>query len=251
MKVAVCDDESRLREQISEWIERYQPGCHIVMFATGSELLDTKEQFDIVFLDIQMEGINGIETARKLRDCQYFLREPVLVFVTGAREYVFEAFDVAAFHYLLKPLEETKFAEILNRAAREAERGMQRSPLLVKAGDRRITVDKSHILYIESMKRKAAIHTMKKTLEVYADMGELEEQLGEDFYRCHRGYLVNLAYIEEYGNDNIILTGGERIYLSRRKYGEFVKAYMHFLRRAGADPLYNRQGGGNICIPKQ
>lgn len=236
MKIAVCDDERLLREQIREWIRRYRPDCRIEMFATGQELLDRKEQFDIIFLDIQMDGINGIETARKLRESARFSQETVLIFVTGAKEYVFEAFDVSAFHYLLKPIEETKFAEILERALREAERGRQKSPLLVKAGDRKIAVDKSQILYVESIRRKAAIHTVKKTLEVYADMGELEEQLGEDFYRCHRGYLVNLAYIEEYGSDSITLTNGECIYLSRRKYGEFVKTYMHFLRRAAGRP---------------
>lgn len=231
MKIAVCDDERPLREQIRELIKQYRPECQIALFETGQKLLDAQEQFDVIFLDIQMEGINGIETARKLRENARIPQEAALIFVTGAKEYVFEAFDVSAFHYLLKPIEEAKFAQILERALREAERSRQKTPLLVKVGDRGIAVDRSHILYVESIRRKAAIHTAKKTLEVYANMGELEERLGEDFYRCHRGYLVNLACIEEYGSDSITLANGEQIYLSRRKYNEFVKAYMHFLRR--------------------
>lgn len=74
---------------------------------------------------------------------------------------------------------------------------------------------------------------MDETIEIYAAMIELEKQLGGEFYRCHRGYLVNMAYITEYSNDSIRLSDGESIYLAKEKYNEFVKEYMRYLRNGG------------------
>ena len=89
------------------------------MFSSGEDLLNTTYHFDIIFLDIQMEGINGMETARRLRNQK---EEVILIFISGFKEYVFEAFDVSAFHYLLKPIEEIKFMEIFAKAVAELEK---------------------------------------------------------------------------------------------------------------------------------
>ena len=79
------------------------------------------------------------------------------------------------------------------------------------------------------------IHTagLKDIIEIYATMEELEGQLGEDFYRCHRAYIVNMAHIMEYDNDSITITNGDRVYLTKKKYGDFVKAYMWYLQNGG------------------
>ena len=80
------------------------------------------------------------------------------------------------------------------------------------------------------------IHTTRETIEAYASMNELERQLGGSFFRCHRGYLVNLAYVAEYNGQSIILNNGECVYLAKERYGEFVKIYMRYLRNeVGAD----------------
>ena len=78
------------------------------------------------------------------------------------------------------------------------------------------------------------IHTMQEIVEAYAALGELERQLGGSFYRCHRGYLVNMAHIREYKSDCITLTGGDTVYLTKKKYGEFVNTYMWYLQNGGA-----------------
>lgn len=122
LKIAICDDEPAFAIQLGDKIREAIPDCEIQTFFSGGELL-RGGRFDICFLDIQMEGINGIETARKLREKD---EESIIVFITGAREYVFEAFDVAAFHYLVKPLEDGKLQEVLRRAEREAGRRRNR-----------------------------------------------------------------------------------------------------------------------------
>lgn len=233
MNIAVVDDEKEIRIYLKKQIMAQDRGHSIYLYATGEELLSAEENFDIVFLDIQMEGINGIETAKALRRQK---KDAVLLFVTGRKEYVFEAFDVMAFHYLVKPIEEKKFTEVFQRAVKEAVRRGKREgkQILVKTKSKSFTIDEDRILYIESMLKKVGIHTTEGVIEAYGSVKELERQLGPEFYRCHRAYLVNLAYITEYHFDAITLTGGQSVYLSKQKHNEFVKVYMQFLRSGGA-----------------
>ncbi len=180
-----------------------------------------------------MDGINGIEAAKEVREKS---ADTVFIFITGIKEYVFEALDIYAFHYLLKPVTKQKFTEVFEQALREAGmRQMRRkTQLFINTRSRGITIDADNILYIESVSRKVKIHTMQEVVEAYAALGELETQLGELFYRCHRGYLVNMAHIKEYKRDCITLAGGDTVYLTKKKYGEFVNAYMWYLQNGGA-----------------
>lgn len=232
MHIAICDDERQIREELQAMIKRRQPDCETAVFASGDELLESGFSCDILFLDIQMEGLDGIRTAREIRKRQ---EDVILIFITAVREYVFDAFDVSAFHYLLKPLSAGKLAEVLERAVREVKKKEKdcAKKLLIHTRTRNLMIPVKDIYYIESLRRKAGIHTMKEIIEIYATMSELEEQLGKSFYRCHRGYLVNMAYITEYQSDQIRLCTGESIYMSKDKYQDFVKAYMHYLREGG------------------
>lgn len=234
MYIAVVDDEKVIREDICELIEKHRPESRVEAFSTGEELLASEGQFDIVFLDIQMDGMNGIEAARSLRERQ---EEIVLIFITGIKEYVFDALDLYAFQYLLKPLDEKKFAEVLDRVVKEAGRKKEKRGLFIKS--RNLTLDQADILYIESRGKKVEIHTArdKESIEIYATMDELEGQLGEGFYRCHRAYIVNMDHITEYGSDSIRLMNGDKVYLAKKKYGEFVKAYMWHLQNGGVSSV--------------
>lgn len=230
MNIAVVDDEELILKQIGGLIEKQMPNCCLDTYVTGDELLGAGKRFDIVFLDIQMDGMDGIETAKRLRKRQ---DDIVLIFVTGNREYVFDALDLYAFHYLLKPVDEDKFREVLERAAGEVAKKKEKRGLFIKR--RNLTLDQADILYIESRAKKVEIHTAgsKDIIEIYATMEELEGQLGEDFYRCHRAYIVNMTHITEYDNDSITITNGDKIYLTKKKYGDFVKAYMWYLQNGG------------------
>ena len=237
MDIAVVDDEKAIREHICGLVEERQPESRIEAYATGEELLASGKRFDIVFLDIQMEGMNGIEAARNLREknANLGVEDTVLVFITGIKDYVFDAFDLYAFQYLLKPIDERKFAEVLEKAVREAAKKKERRVLFIKS--RNFTLDQSEILYIESRAKKVEIHTVRQTIEIYAAMDELEGQLGDEFYRCHRAYIVNMDCITEYDSESITLTNGDRVYLTKKKYGEFVKAYMWHLQNGGVSSV--------------
>ena len=232
IRIAIVDDEKVIKEQIKKLIEKKHTDCEIDTYGTGEDLLKADSVYDIIFLDIQMDGMNGIDTARALRQKA---DNTVLIFITGVKEYVFDAFDVAAFHYLIKPIEEYKFSEVYACAVLEVGKRKQQTngQLFVKTRNRNATFNQSDILYIESRAKKVEIHTKTDTVEAYAAIGELEKQLVGSFYRCHRGYLVNMAFIIEYGNDSITLHNGETIILSKDKYSEFVKVYMRYLKNGG------------------
>ena len=104
---------------------------------------------------------------------------------------------------------------------------------------KKLMLDQADILYIESRAKKVEIHTIgaQQNIEIYATMEELMEQLGEDFYRCHRAYIVNMAYIAEYGEGSTILTNGDKVYVAKKKFGEFVKAYKRYLENGGVSSV--------------
>ena len=236
-KIKHTQNEEQNKELNTTNLKTEGLNANLSTFCTGEALLSaikgTKyipaRQFDIIFLDIQMAGINGIEAAKAIRAVD---DKAVLIFITAVKEYVFEAFDVAAFHDLVKPYEEQKFSEVFVRAVKEVQKHQKAAEemLVVKSGKNSVTIQKNHIYYIENKAKKLVFHTDKKVLEIYAAMLPIEQELGAAFYRCHRGYLVNMAYIEAYSRDSITLANGETIYLAKEKYAAFVKTYMRYLR---------------------
>ncbi|MFG6337024.1 MAG: LytTR family DNA-binding domain-containing protein [Lachnospiraceae bacterium] len=174
MNIAVVDDEEVIREQINGFIKKRNPDFNTSDFATGEELLAAGTEFDIIFLDIQMEDMGGIEAAKTIRQSN---ADRVIIFITGIKEHVFEAFDVSAFHYLLKPIAEQKFMEVLDRAIEEAgkRKGQKERQIFIRTKNQGYTLKRNSILYIENRGKKVEIHTtdMEDIVETYAGMEEL------------------------------------------------------------------------------
>ena len=233
MRVAICDDERESCNGLSLLIKRQEPDCEVACFHTCRQFLEAAQHFDILLLDIQMEEMGGIEVARALRG---WGERTVLIFVTALKEYAPEAFEVSAFHYLLKPVVPEKFCRVFESACLQVRKLESQSAgqLFFQTKARSFTVPRDEVLYVESRRRKVEIHTRKENVTVYATMKHMEEQLGEGFYRCHRGYLVNMAYVTGYGAGFVRLQNGEAVYLAREKYSEFAKVYSEYLRQSGA-----------------
>lgn len=231
MRIAICDNEVSGRERIRTLLEREFSQAQRSEFDSGMKLLEAVEQGyqpDIVLLDIAMDGMNGMETAKRLKE----LSDVILIFVTRVKEQVFEAFDVGAFHYLMKPVDEAKLTDVLARAIQEADkRRMTPKYLLVKASGNHRRIPVEDILYVENEGRKVILHTKHENIEYYERMNHLEEVLGKGFYRCHRGYLVALSAVSGYNNTSILINQGDTIYLAKQKYSEFVKVYSEFLNK--------------------
>lgn len=238
MRIAVCDDERAVRSMLVEKVQEACQQAALHSYSSGRELLAGKELPDIVFLDIQMPGMDGMETARILRQKN---REIIIIFVTAIEEYVFQAFDVGAFHYLVKPFTDQKLVSVLNLAVEQYEcrarekmlpdmQQEQRKYIMVKTGGTYTRVIISEIIYAEVMNRKITIHRTDGDIEYYGRMSELEKQAGPDFFRSHRGYLVHFKYVLKYDASTIYLERGTAL-MSKLKFSDFVKEYLKYNQR--------------------
>lgn len=234
LSIAVCDDELleclHISAKIRELAEEMQISCSIEQFRSGKDLLKCLGRFDLIFLDILMGGMDGMETARKCRELAF---EKMLVFLSSSRRYVFDAYDVEAFHYLVKPVEEEKLRSVLKRAARK-EQNLTRDYLLVSKDRQTRKLFLDSVRYFEIKGRQIDVHEEQGVFTYYGRIGDLEEQLqGKGFFRCHKSYLLNLKYVEVYNRREAVLDRGERITIAKRRYESFCQEILAYMRKSG------------------
>lgn len=234
IKIAICDDEANIRTYLSSLIGAQSCPCEIVEYASAGDFLADHRELDLLFLDIELapDHPDGMELARKIRE-QATGTQPVIIFVTGYERYVFDAFDVGAFQYLLKPVDEEKFAQVFSRAVAQIGTAKEKPgrALTLQSANTSKTVPLDSIYYIESSNHKVELHLKDGEFACYAKIGDLELELQDQFFRIHKGYLVNLSYVDGYSKTEVTLTNGEKLLLSKYKYQDFVKAYLRFLKR--------------------
>ena len=235
VKIAICDDEKNIRAYLSALVKKQGMECEITEYAAAEDYFADGAEHDILFLDIELEGpgqdMDGMKMARQIRGMED-TKQPIIIFVTGYEKYVYDAFDVGAFQYLLKPVDEQKFAEVFRRAAEQAAAytGQDKKALMIQYGGTGKTIPLRDIYYMESQNHKIAVHMKDGVLEYYARMSDLEEELQGQFCRVHKGYLINLSYVDEYNKTEVTLTNGDKLLISKYKYEDFVKAYLRFMQ---------------------
>lgn len=242
MIIAICDDEDIMIKDLHKMLTAYgsSHGIQITIecFASGTELLNASGHFHIIFLDVMMEGTTGIQTAKLMRKRGYSGK---IVFLTAFKDYVYEAFDVDASQYLLKPLKAETLYALLDRLKEQIEASAQSQNLflLIKRGGgvQRILLETIH--YFEVLDRKIYVHMDEAVYDFYENLGELEKRLPPNFFRCHRGYIVNLRFVWKFDHDSITLTNHEVILLSKRKAPLFAKTFLKYM----CD-----EGGGNGMV---
>lgn len=234
MKIAICDSDKKICENIFNLIQK-EIDAEIFIFDSKEKILQSKEIFSIYFLDIK--GIDGLEIAKIIRRREKFFKNPpsILIFVTGYENFALEAFDVQAFHYILKPIDAKKFSQILNRAIDEIKNFQIQSEkfLMIKADGVNKKIFLKNIFYVESADKKVIIHTTEKIFEIYGKMDAFEVALGENFFRCHRFFLVNFEKISAYNSTTIELVNGEKIFISEKRYSDFVKNFLKYAKSGG------------------
>ncbi len=243
MKVAICDEEKESSELICRLIRQQEPDCETVCFDNGRQFAESGGKFDILLLNTGAEHPGDeTEAARTLGVKE---KDTILIFMSSPKEHVSKASESSAFRHLRKPVSWEEFHRVFEDACEEVRRmeRLREEELFFRTKTRNFTLRKKEILYVESRKRKVDIHTLGEEYTVYAAMKYMEEQLGTDFCRCHRGYLVNMAYVAEYGEGAIRLRNGDIIYASREKYPEFVRAYTQYLERKGIVSRNDRPTG--------
>lgn len=228
---AVCDDEPAMLDalcvEIHTWMqERGEADYHISCFSGGRALLESTEDFDVVFLDIQMEHPDGMETAKMLRQRS---GDTVLIFVTVSKEYVFDAFEVTAYDYLLKPLNRERFQRTMNRVLTSFN---QSAPsIVVQKGTSCAVIPLAQIVYCEVQGRKIYIHQENGTITDYYDrLEELERRLDRRFFKCHRSYLVNLDKVRGCHAGQAALSDGSEIPVSRLRERQLTEALLRHMK---------------------
>ncbi|MCI9656679.1 MAG: response regulator transcription factor [Lawsonibacter sp.] len=232
IKFAICDDEPRMSQDLAARLagymeERQITAYSVSRFSGGDALLEWSGRFDVIFLDIQMDPPDGMETARLLRRRG---DHSLLVFVTVLKELVFDAFDVEACGYLVKPLDRTAFHRTMDRVLRSLERRTA-GDLLIQRGAGCEVVPLDRIVYCEVLGRKIYLHQNDGTvLDYYDRLEDLERRVDSRFFKCHRSYLVNLDYVRGCQAGRVTLSPGESIPVSRLRERELTQALLRHMK---------------------
>lgn len=232
IKFAICDDEPFMTEEISQYLSRYMEEENMASycvssFPNGRLLLESDCDFDLIFLDIQMEQPDGMETAKMLRQRK---NRSLLVFVTVMKECVFDAFEVHAYDYLIKPLDYHRFKRTMDRAVKDLEQQAGKHIIIRKSASCQV-VPLSQIMYCEVQGRKVYIHQADgKVIDYYDKLEDFQRRVDRRFFRCHRSYLVNLDYIRGCAAGLATLSLGDKIPVSRLRERELTETLLRHMK---------------------
>lgn len=229
--VAICDDEQyvlgTLINLVKDFFAKNNMEIEITMFTSGEELLKYRNHIDILFLDIQMKNIDGMETAKKLRQSDF---KGFLIFVTILKELVFRAFEVQAFDYLLKPIGEECFLKTMYRLL-DCIKNAKNENLLIRIGYESRLIPFDDIVFCEVIDRKIYLHLLSsEVIGYYEKIEDLEKRLSKCFYKCHRSFLVNLKYVRSYKNGVVFMEDGKEIPVSRLRSKEFSNVILQYMK---------------------
>lgn len=227
LKIAVCDDEKDAVEKIKQSILSYRERCEIDSFFSGEELLESQKKYDIIFLDIDMNGMNGIEAAKQLRERDKNVK---IIYVTSYTDYINYAFSVHAFANLLKPVK----TEDIHRQLDEAKTYYKdmREPKLRRFVTKGGTIEQNinEICYMEYTERHVVMKTIDQEYILQGGISEIAEKMETyGFAIPHKSFCVNLYQVKNIKGYDIFMMNGDVIPLSQKKSVEFRKKLHEFL----------------------
>lgn len=234
LRIGVCDDEQdTLRnncEIVQDFLRKRGINGDIAACSSGQELLWEAEQhgdFQIILLDIEMDGFNGVETAKKLRERDYYT---VLIFISAHDQYCKALMNVKPFAFLDKPVNQKQLFQVLDRVMEQEI--AQSENFCFTSGKVRYQVDIKSILYFESSLRKILLAGRGKSYWFYGRMDEVEARIsasGHKFLRIHKSYLVNVRYIESYHYTSITMQNGKQLNISKARLDSIREYYRNQL----------------------
>lgn len=229
LRIAVVDDEPLMRERMQSYLEQfgkqYGHAMNIRVFPF-SELFLTNYRpvFDIVLMDIDMPGMNGMEAARRMRQLD---QRAVLIFVTNLAQYALQGYEVDATDFIVKPFSYEKFEQKLLRAVRRLPRS-DRPYLILKVEDGSVMVSIDDIKYVEVQGHNVFYHTVREVYRVRGSLKETFKELNDpQFFICNKCYIVNLAYVAAVNGSDVVVDD-ESIEVSRPKKKALMNALAAF-----------------------
>lgn len=233
MKIAICDDEKQFIEAVcpllEAWARQREVPLSLFQFTNGEDLIDShkSECMDLIFLDMIMPHLDGMETAREIR--RHDASVPI-VFLSSAKEFAVDSYEVKAFQYLLKPLDDAKLNGVLDDVLKtllplehsftaQTEEGFCKIPF-------------TDICCLEAQNKRVLVYLAdSRTIEIRENFSKCKEVFSADngFFCCHRSYIINLNYVEQFTKSTVVTNSRVSIPISRNKYGKFKEAYFQHM----------------------
>ena len=228
-RIAICEDEevfSEAQKKICrEILEKLNIEHRISVFDGAVKFLTAfsqePERYDLILLDIIMDGMSGMELARAIRESD---KEAVIIFITSSREHVFEGYDVNAFHYLIKPVDEAVLECLIKKTYEDK---FQSNYFAFKSGAQNQRIPIKDIIALETVGRKVEITLPDRKLHYSGKLTELLDELPKGcFIRCHQAFAVKIDNIRELSRSNAITVNGKTIPISRAYLKDVQKAFL-------------------------
>ncbi|MCI9352953.1 MAG: response regulator transcription factor [Lawsonibacter sp.] len=224
-RLAVCDDEQSYSDYVADlagrWAELAGTQVEVERFPSAEAFLfryEERKDFDVLLLDIEMTGMDGVELAKRVRQES---EDVQIVFITGYTDYIAEGYEVSALHYLTKPVNEEKLFQVLTKAVGRLARNERALTLELPGETVRIVL--SRVRYMDVLHNYVTVHA-DRDYAVKRPLGELEKELDGRFFRVGRSCVLNLAYVQRVTRTEVELTSGERIALPRGQYEKLNRA---------------------------
>ncbi len=230
IKIAICDDEraeiAYLTALVGKWGAERGIAVRLSSYESAESFLfafEDEKAVDILLLDIQMKEMDGVALARLIRRDDETVQ---IVFITGYPDFIAEGYDVSALHYLMKPVKEDKLLEVLDKAISH----LQKTPRIIifpkTGGDIKINAD--DIIYAEVLSHTVSLYLEKGKEEFGVRISDMEDLLGDGFFKCHRSYIVSMKYVRRVTKTAMVLTDGREIPLSRNLYDAANQAFINY-----------------------
>lgn len=236
MNVAICDDEKLWHQKLIMLLKEYQFERHIDIFIkdflSGESLISSEMEYDITFMDYQMDRLDGIETARKIREIN---TNCIIIFISSYPQVALDTFEVDTFRFLTKPIDKAKLFKSLDDYRKKADAD---ELLMFKAHDGAIKMRTSEIVYCEALGKHTMIYTQKAKYEILINIKEVEKKLpSEKFFRCHKGFLVSFLHIKFHNNTDIFFEKDKKAQISRRYLVPFKAALQEYILKYNAGEI--------------
>lgn len=229
LRIAVCDDESQICELLQDKIQKYsfekKRRISIQTFDSGRKVLESDlRHIDVLFLDVDMPGMNGLETAKAIRERN---KDMIIVFITAYSEFVFESFKVDAFRYLIKPLKDKELSETLD--AIQEKMTESEDCFNFQFQNETYSIKYSDIIYIEGMRDKIWFHCKDRTYRWRGTLKHLNRMLEDrGFFQVHRSYIINMNKIRRYSSGAVYLEDDYEVPISKYRLDAFKEEYIKF-----------------------
>lgn len=227
INICIVEDELAQADQLKNYIQTYgnkaKQQFNITHFSDGIDLVDEyRGQFDIILLDIQMKHLDGMAAAEKIRKMD---SDVIIIFITSTVQYAVQGYAVDALGYVLKPVPYLQFEQLFDKAISRAKAKQQKVFIRVTVDDRQLKLDCNTIYYLESQRNNVLIHCADADYVTAGPLKKFEEMLSDHgFSKCHNAYVINLSYVEGVQKEEVLLTNGIALPISRARKKEFMMA---------------------------